>query len=322
MNILSLSHPIKKMCNKISISLLLSLIVLCGFLLRVYKLATKSLWYDEILSLRDTCFTIPLFDLHPLYPFHLFLSKNIYAPVSLIYSIFLKFWVFVFGYREFALRLPSVIFGVMSICIFFILVKNLYSDREALIGSTIFSFSVFHISWSQQARCYSLLCFLSLVSMYLFVKFLSNKFKKRHLLVFTLINLCLFLTHPYGIFVILAQICFMLLRGKDLKMSIKRAVVSYSVVILFFLLWLVYYDPTRDMLYYIQRPTILSLFETLKTYAYGGSHVEIGGLGLEISKKLLLLPTFLLVLYVGIIALFLVARKKEKPIPNNKILKL
>jgi 4-amino-4-deoxy-L-arabinose transferase-like glycosyltransferase len=72
-----------------------------------------------------------------------------------------------FGNEEFILRFPSLIFGLLSIVVFFLIVRNWLGTRIALICMVLISISPFHVWYSQEARPYILLLLLALVSIWL-----------------------------------------------------------------------------------------------------------------------------------------------------------
>lgn len=83
--------------------LILWLIVGGGAFLRIFSLGKESFWLDEVASVdfaqKDliSIINLPIGEPHP--PF---------------YYIILHFWISVFGISEFAVRFPSVIFGILS----------------------------------------------------------------------------------------------------------------------------------------------------------------------------------------------------------------
>lgn len=148
--------------NRLSFILLL-LIILTGTLLRLYQLGSNSLWFDEAISvwfanesLGNILIKQTSGDVHP--PF---------------YYILLSLWINVLGNGEFDIRLLSAIFGILSIPLLYLIVKNLFGNLPALISALILAISPFHIYYSQEARMYSILTFCVLLSIFFMVKILS-----------------------------------------------------------------------------------------------------------------------------------------------------
>jgi len=172
---------------------LLSLIVMLGVALRIYGL-DKSLWLDEVLSVNRQR------DIQDL-------ISNIHFPGAL-YFIILHFFM-LFGNDEVTARLPSVIFGILSILLIY-KVGELFFGRpkEGLIGAFLLSISTMHIQYSQEARYYSLSMFLSLSSLFLFYKAIKENDKKLWV-GFILSTILAVLSHWYMLFIPLIEMLFL-----------------------------------------------------------------------------------------------------------------
>lgn len=135
---------------------LLLLIIVFGSALRLYKLGEWSFWIDEIFTINHA--RAHFSDLETL-------VRNIppnrnWFPIStiLLGQLLNKSVV-----TEFASRLPALIFGILSIPLFFLLIKRVYSSGPALIAVSLLALSPWHLQWSQNARGYtSLLLFFYL----------------------------------------------------------------------------------------------------------------------------------------------------------------
>jgi mannosyltransferase len=146
-------------------SFLLILILLLGFSLRLVRLDAKEMWYDEAFAVlyaekglgsivQGTVTPVEgaAADIHPL-----------------LYYFFLHGWLEL-GQSPFVARFPSVVFGVLSICLVYVLGRELFAPGVGLLASVLTALSPFHIWYSQEARMYSLLCLLSLLSIYFFAR--------------------------------------------------------------------------------------------------------------------------------------------------------
>jgi len=150
--------------KKYTTSIFMLAILSFGFFLRIHDLSFLSLWRDEPryveLSKHSLDYIIKALKLQLVYP-----------P---LYHFFLHFWMKLFGSSEFVLRLPSVLFGVSSISILFILVKNVINKRIALISSFLLSISPLHIWYSRNVSSYATLTFFMLLSAYFFLRALRD----------------------------------------------------------------------------------------------------------------------------------------------------
>src|SRR3989339_991742 len=137
--------------------ILLSIISL-GLGLRLFILASRgSLWFDEAFSAHFAALDVGQM-LH-----YLRFENN--PP---LYFILLHFWIKLFGNSELALRLPSIIFGVASIPMIYILGKRLHSSTAGLFASFLLAISSFQVFYSVETRMYSLYLFLTLLATWLF----------------------------------------------------------------------------------------------------------------------------------------------------------
>jgi hypothetical protein len=131
--------------------------------LRLWQLNT-DLWFDELLTLLNYL-RLPLGDIVTSLPDqnnHLLFSVLSYASVSL------------FGESAWAVRLPSVLFGVMSLWALFLLGRRVIGTREALLACALMTFSYHHIWFSQNARGYMALLFFSLLATWLWLEALQR----------------------------------------------------------------------------------------------------------------------------------------------------
>ena len=87
----------------------------------------------------------------------------------LLYYFFLHGWMEL-GQSPFVVRFPSVVFGLLTLCLVFRIARELFDLRVGLLATALAAISPFHIWYSQEARMYSLLRPLTLLSVYLFIK--------------------------------------------------------------------------------------------------------------------------------------------------------
>ena len=163
---------IKRPQNTLSLSqsasspLELSLLVLIAGLaavLRFHSLAAKSFWFDEGVSV-----AIARLDW---YNFARILWRR-EANMSLYYFL-LHFWLY-FGGSEFFVRALSVLFAVASVPVIYLLGRRLFDSRVGLIAAALMAVNAYHVQYSQDARSYSLMVLLCLLSSLYFLKCLER----------------------------------------------------------------------------------------------------------------------------------------------------
>lgn len=77
------------------------------------------------------------------------------------YAVFLHYWMLLVGDREFAVRLPSVLAGVLGVWAIYRLGATIGSERLGLVAAGLASVTWMPIAFSQDARSYSLLMLFS-----------------------------------------------------------------------------------------------------------------------------------------------------------------
>lgn len=134
-----------------------------ALILRLWRLDT-DLWHDEVLTLVDFV-RIPFGEIVTRFP-----NQN----QHMFFSVLARGSVNIFGESAWALRLPSVVFGVGSVWALFFLGCRLLGAREALMACALMTVSYHHIWFSQNARGYmGLLCF-TLLATWLWLEALSR----------------------------------------------------------------------------------------------------------------------------------------------------
>lgn len=135
------------------------LIILAGLVLRLISI-NQSFWLDEATSAMVA--KMPLVDI-----FTKFLPGDFHPP---LYYLIIKYWTAAFGYSEISLRIPSILFGLGTIYITYLIAKKIFNNRVALCSAVLIATSGLSIYYSQEARMYSLAAFLVSALVYLFLQ--------------------------------------------------------------------------------------------------------------------------------------------------------
>lgn len=191
--------------------------------------------------------------------------SNGYTP-----SIYLPFWYYlpaffmkIMGVNEFAVRLPSIIFGSLSIWVVFLLGREMFNRNVGLLSALFITFLKIEILWSRQARPYQLIQLLYLLSVYFFLRFVKQFDKKeidkleiKHLIWAVIFSLLAAAIHPLGLllFVYFAIYLFLFRRDiiKEVYQRSNKIILLVVFLVLLGLLWR------------------LNLFVALKNFIYGG----------------------------------------------------
>ncbi len=235
---------------------LLLLILLLGAVLRIYDLSGESIWVDEVV-------TSQVAELKISEIIAWMISQNDNNPP--LYYMLMHFWVSLFGHSEFSLRLPSAIVGTGSILVLYAVGRLVFNKTTALIASLILAVSVFHIEYSQEARSYSLLAFLTLCSFYFFLKTLSGS-NPLYIIGYVITSVLLMYSHFYGVFILVVQNIFCFTRyfvNRDvfsLRLS-KWIALQVIIGLLFIPGLLIWYKNTLAIQrgFWLSEPTVVDI---------------------------------------------------------------
>ena len=183
--------------NKVLV--LLFFIVAVASFLRIYDIGAESIWLDEAHSVRVSGLNLPSV-----------ISEAAVGKHVPLYFIILHFWTELFGISEVSLRAMSAIFGILSVFSIYVVGCSLYNRRVGLISSLLSATSLFHIFYSQEARPYSMLLLLSVLSFLFFIKILKQD-KRSYYLCYLIFNILLCYTHVFGLLTVASQILYLLL---------------------------------------------------------------------------------------------------------------
>jgi 4-amino-4-deoxy-L-arabinose transferase-like glycosyltransferase len=179
------------------LALLLSLVFL-AFALYTFRLDYQSLWYDEGFSVYLARMSLgeitsrTAHDIHP--PFYYYLLHS---------------WVLPFGSTEFSLRFLSAIFGVLTISLMWALGKRLLGENGGLLSAALVAVSPLFLWYSQEARMYTLVTFLCLLSTYLLLRIVGGSGRRALMwAAYVLTNIVAVYTHFYAFFVLAFQFLF------------------------------------------------------------------------------------------------------------------
>jgi len=142
---------------------LLAAITVGALILRCVHL-DADLWLDEITPIVDYR-NMPV-----LYVVTTYISSNNH----LLYTLFIKLAIVLFGEHEWAVRLPAMLFGTATIPAIYWVSRLALSRRGSLSVALLLAVSYHHVFFSQNARGYTAYLFFSTLSTGLLVKGLQK----------------------------------------------------------------------------------------------------------------------------------------------------
>ena len=198
----------------------------CFALFLVVPHMNNSIWYDE------AC-TVDFAGL----PFHSLIDMLAAGNNMPAYYLFMRVWTSVFGIGEAALRVPGVIFYILSVVCVYFFGKRLFSGRgPAFASALIYLLLRINTDNAVNARPYGMLALLSIASLMLFYElFIVGKNNRLLAAAFIAVNIIGSFTHLWFFFTALYQAVY--------YMAVKRRLDKrFTLVFLysfagFFILW-------------------------------------------------------------------------------------
>lgn len=209
---------------------LLPLILMSGFAFRVIGLGRNGLWNDEMYAVAVS--RLPMQDFIPA------VSSWGHPPV---YYLLGRVW---FGLvsNEIWSRSLSVVAGVATIFIVYLLGKELFNRQVSLWAAALVAFSPFLIAYSRDATPYSWLTFLALLSLYFLTKSVVYSGWYNWLL-YTLITAIVLFTHLLGVVLLLANTVFFFIIRIKKRRSVSMFLASQAILfVVLFGSWLLSRD--------------------------------------------------------------------------------
>jgi mannosyltransferase len=210
--------------------LVLLAIMLLGAVLRFSGLGFQSLWSDELaswdISTRETIFQViggVQSDDHP--------------P---LYYLILRFSQWIFGDSEWALRLPSVLAGWLCIPAIYLLGKRLYSEREGIMAALFLAVFWAPVYYSQEARVYSMLILLSILTTYFWWGIMvglrhGRELPSRDAILYVVSAVLCAYVHYFGLILIVLQGAALAALAHG---TLRKAILLYVPIAIAYLPWL------------------------------------------------------------------------------------
>lgn len=161
--------------------------------LRLFRLGVRSFWLDEAISAM-----LARIDGHT------FVRALVHRQANMaLYYLLLRGWIHL-GASEFSLRCLSVLAAVATIPAIYLLGKHLFGPTAGRIAALLLSVHTFHIRYSQEARAYSLLMLLAVLSSFFFLRSLDQP-SRRNWAAYVAFSTFMLYAQVFGGWVLLAQ---------------------------------------------------------------------------------------------------------------------
>ena len=238
-------------------------ILLLAFALRVYRLDSQSLWYDEAVTAQVASQGIG--------ELTRWTADDIQPP---LYYYAAAGWLRLAGRGEWALRFPSAFFGTLTVPLMWAVALRLFgrgrSGRVAALAAALLTaLSPLYVYYAQEARMYTQLTFLGLLAGYALLRatadagwqikdegrrakdrqnvssFVFRLSSVKWWFLFIIASAALLYTHYFGVFLLIAYgVCFAigwlvaLARGRPCWRTLAAFAVGCLSIALLYLPWL------------------------------------------------------------------------------------
>ncbi len=255
-------------------SLWLWIIVGLGAVLRLIAVGYKSFWIDEIASVAIARRATPVF-----WHFLWHDEGNMAA-----YYVLLRPWLHL-GYGEGTVRLLSVIPGILSIPLMYVVGRRLFDRQVGIVAALFLALNACAVGVSQEARAYSFVVLAVLLSTYLFVRFIELP-TQATAVAYALVAGVTCYFHYFGVLVPAAH--FAALAALPANRRPWKPLLLAAAIILAEatpILWLIHAQDTGHISW-VQRPSFLELYH-LGAYLAADSGKAIGAVLLVVDLALL-----------------------------------
>jgi 4-amino-4-deoxy-L-arabinose transferase-like glycosyltransferase len=265
------------------------LILLLALGLRLINLSGRALWYDEAFAV-------------------LFSEKGVDAmldgtltPVEggaadvhpLLYYITLDYWIEFFGESPIAVRLYSVLIGVVAVGAIYGLARDWFDHQTALVAALIVAIAPFHVQYSQEARMYVLLALMLTLTTWIYWRAWQNRGIGYWIGFGLLAGISMYIQQLAAFYLMALGLLPFVLRDRA---RIIRTVCASLLALVIYLPWMLYLPDQLGKLrqYWVQKPNILHFWLTLRTFI---------SVNLDFSAGWWL-PTFLLAAVLTVLLLY------------------
>jgi 4-amino-4-deoxy-L-arabinose transferase-like glycosyltransferase len=254
--------------QKYHTTILLCLIIFLAAFLRLYYLSATSNSGDDIIG---------LFQINKISA--KFIAWNaLHKSTPQFFFIIVHYWKLLAGSSEFALRLPSAIFGILSVFVLFKFARLIFDNKTALIGALLLAVNPEHFFFSCRLKPYTLTTLLALTCLYLLLRALKSASGGRTILLWTAFCICnvlLLYTHKSAVFVVLTEIFYMAVIFRKHKYAWQ--IFSYGGIIFVLLVVLFFsqkwyseiFSERINPFYFIEPPTLWTFLNVLSSFTAG-----------------------------------------------------
>ena len=248
-------------------SLIFSVILFFGILLRFYNLNYENLWFDEIISF---WISDPNIDLNETIIRH----RN-QESIPITYYLILKKLHNLFYYSPEIGRYLSSTTGTINILLIWVLSRQISKNNSNLMALFLVSFNIYLIMYSQEMRVYNFSFFICCINLILIFKSISDEREKYNvtffgLIIFQILNIIIF---PYTILIFISLIIYIFYQYYIFNFISKKINYALIIVIIFLCFYILFYFSYSSLsIGWIEQPD-LSFFTNFYFSKFFGSRL-------------------------------------------------
>ncbi|TEU21367.1 MAG: hypothetical protein E3J21_01985 [Anaerolineales bacterium] len=291
--------------NKEKVSLVA--ILLLALVLRLINLGGRNLWYDEAFAVlyAEKSLATMLYgtvtqvegaaaDVHPLF----------------FYSI-LHAWMRAVGQSPVAVRALSVLLGVATVAMTYLLARRLFDRRAGLATAAIVAIAPFHVYYSQEARMYALLGFAAIAMTYFFVRAWAGG-SWGHWVAFGIFSAMTLYAHNLGFTFVagldLGVLWAWLRPGAPRWRNLRPVLLLHLLIVGLFAPWLAVMPSQFSKIqqaYWVEQPGVVKLIQTILIFHFAYDNQSL--------PRWLLSPALFFSLLVLTVVAFELVRRRTPP---------
>lgn len=201
-------------------------IIILAFALRLYRLDAQSLWFDEIVI-------VALARMSWYEGFVAALGQGM--QLTPVFHGIIKLWMLI-GDTDWLLRVPAVLFSVLSIPLIFKIGCFYFGDNVGLLAAFIFAINPFQVWYAQELKLYALLPVIAMGAMYGFGVMVQSQ-GKRGLGLLILFNLVGLSAHYFMFLISSVQFLYIIVTFKRTYNLLKPWTVAQIIGVFPLSLW-------------------------------------------------------------------------------------
>lgn len=322
---------------------LLFVLLVMGIFFRVVNIDRKFYWFDETYtslrvsgysgkSVQEQVFNGPAVTSQDLLKYQSINNKNNEidtikglaaeeGQLPPLYFLIARFWAKLFGTSVTAMRsLPAAISLLQFPCAYWLCLELFESPMVGWVAMALISVSPIHVLYAQEARPYSLLTVLTLLSSAVLLRAMRLKTNLQWG-IYTAITVVSIYTHLYGLLVLIAHGIYLLIIEKvRLSKTTFSYAIAFAVTLIAGLIWyltIIYCRPLHANPSLLQPEPKIALTSLMARWIGNSSRIffDINIDAMSSFKKMLpAIPVILFLLLLVAYSIYFVCRHTSQPI--------